>query len=71
MKRIVIMTVLASILAAGCSDRRDPASVRLGYFPNLTHAQALIGMAGGRLAELTGLPIQERSTCSTSDRILH
>jgi NitT/TauT family transport system substrate-binding protein len=47
----------AGLLAlAGCSPSRDggPASVRLGYFANVTHAPALVGMEKGFFAEALG-----------------
>jgi NitT/TauT family transport system substrate-binding protein len=33
-------------------------SLRLGYFPNLTHAQALLGKAGGHFEKRVGTPIK-------------
>ena len=46
MQKPVLLFVLA---LAGCArgHRGSPTEVRLGYFPNLTHAQALIGVARG------------------------
>ena len=43
-------------VAGGC-DRRDPtavAPVRLGYFPNVTHAQAVLAVANGDFARAVG-----------------
>ena len=46
--------VLAAVLAlAGCRSHRDGGpltQVRLGYFPNLTHGAALVGMEHGEFA---------------------
>ncbi len=56
---LLATTVALSLLAAGCSrvDRGDEAEstqdkgpateLRLGYFPNVTHAPALIGLEKG------------------------
>ena len=48
-----IFTVLAAYLAvAGCVARADgPAEVHLGYFANVTHAQAVLGVASGDFAK--------------------
>jgi hypothetical protein len=34
-------------MLAACRPARDPHELRLGYAPNLTHAQALVGLARG------------------------
>lgn len=39
--------VLAGVLAAGCTAGPVDGVLRLGYFPNLTHAQALYGVESG------------------------
>ena len=46
----IVLATLAGL--AGCGDRKDGSSapakeVRLGYFANLTHAQAVLGVASG------------------------
>jgi NitT/TauT family transport system substrate-binding protein len=56
---IALVLVAAMALILGC-DRRDaaaraatsasPAPLRLGYFANLTHAQAVLGVSSGDLA---------------------
>lgn len=49
MKRaLAILLVVALALVAGCGQRKTQDVVmRVGYFPNLTHAQAVIGAADG------------------------
>src|SRR5882724_4086395 len=51
---------LAALLAAtlaGCAGPRDDGGLRLGYFPNVTHAQALYGIDTGLYARaLAGHP---------------
>jgi NitT/TauT family transport system substrate-binding protein len=44
------------VLIAGCTHRDDvphqpPATVRIGYFGNLTHAQAVLGVSSGEFAK--------------------
>ena len=46
MRRGLLLTLVLAALAA-CRPARDPNEVRLGYAPNLTHAQALVGLARG------------------------
>ena len=53
-----------AVLAAGalaCRSRSATASLRLGYFPNVTHAQALVGLRDGSFARAAGVPIEARS----------
>src|ERR1019366_2415631 len=53
----IILVVLVGSFLAGC-DRDDnsapvaavPTNVRLGFFPNLTHAQAVLGVTSGEFA---------------------
>ena len=45
MRRVVGIALLAAL--AACRPARDPNEVRIGYAPNLTHAQALVGLARG------------------------
>lgn len=63
---------LVSLLVAACSGATttsgnttgatandSPAAVRLGYFPNVTHAPALVGVADGLFqAELGSVPLE-------------
>jgi NitT/TauT family transport system substrate-binding protein len=60
-RRLVCLTLAA--LAAACS-RRDTtaadAKLRVGYFPNITHAQALVGASDGTFARALGGRIETR-----------
>ncbi len=48
-----------TLAAAGCAGRdASGASIRVAYFPNLTHSQALIGLARGDFAEALGPEIE-------------
>jgi NitT/TauT family transport system substrate-binding protein len=44
--------------AAGLQAQQKPLTLRVGYFPNLTHAQALVGRAGGQFDKALGPGIQ-------------
>lgn len=54
MTRLATTLAFSSFLvaAAGCHKRAPapPPSLRIGFFPNLTHAAALVGLARGELA---------------------
>jgi NitT/TauT family transport system substrate-binding protein len=39
---------------AGTQSSTDPVTLRLGYFPNVTHAPAIVGIRGGLLAKSLG-----------------
>jgi sulfonate transport system substrate-binding protein len=40
--------------SAGPAANSDPVALRLGYFPNLTHAAAVVGIANGTFADALG-----------------
>jgi NitT/TauT family transport system substrate-binding protein len=44
----------ASATASGDGGTHDPVTVRLGYFPNLTHATAIVGVEKGLFTEKLG-----------------
>ena len=49
------VSLTAATTFTGCSKDADAqASLRLGYFPNLTHAAALVGIADGTFADAIG-----------------
>lgn len=52
----IILLVLISIIMTGCmkSAEDDTLKVRIACFPNLTHSQALLGMAGGDFQKALG-----------------
>jgi NitT/TauT family transport system substrate-binding protein len=52
---IFLFLVLALVLVAcSVSNSDQPLVVRVGYFPNITHAQAVIGFADGTFARALG-----------------
>jgi len=48
---------LAALLSHAFAAERTPSTLRLGYFPNLTHAQALYARATGEFEKATGVRI--------------
>ena len=55
--RTVLLTMAAGVAWAVPAAEEAPR-LRLGYFPNITHAQALYLRAGGQFAKRIGVPIQ-------------
>ncbi|HEY8492105.1 MAG TPA: ABC transporter substrate-binding protein [Dehalococcoidia bacterium] len=55
---LLSLTVSLALALAACSsggsDGSQPVRLRLGYFPNLTHAQPLVGLARGTFQEHLG-----------------
>ncbi len=58
--RTRLLAPLAAALALACSRSRDDGPLRLGYFPNVTHGQALVGVDDGTLANALGGKLQTR-----------
>jgi NitT/TauT family transport system substrate-binding protein len=53
----LVATLLLSLALAGCArnpDKPSAAKIRVAYFPNLTHSQALIGISRGDFAKALG-----------------
>jgi NitT/TauT family transport system substrate-binding protein len=55
-----VSLLAAGLAAAGCSRVRDDRPLRLAYFPNITHAQALVGVDDGTLAAALGGKLETR-----------
>jgi NitT/TauT family transport system substrate-binding protein len=51
---VLVVLLLASVAFSGCAGSSMPGVLRLGYFPNLTHAQALYGVSTGLYQEKLG-----------------
>lgn len=58
-KKLLILAIIGTLVAgvlSGCSskDDKDGNTVRVAYFPNITHSQALIGMENGEFQKELG-----------------
>ncbi|MBU6329371.1 MAG: ABC transporter substrate-binding protein [Acidobacteria bacterium] len=71
--RLLLATGLVALLALGAaacggssggSAAEGPTTIRLGYFPNLTHATAIVGVENGIFAEKLGDDTLETSLFS-------
>jgi NitT/TauT family transport system substrate-binding protein len=72
-RALAVLGVLATVALAGAGcggdddsgsgTAADPVTLKLGYFPNLTHAPALVGVQKGIFAEKlgTGVKLQTKS----------
>jgi NitT/TauT family transport system substrate-binding protein len=62
----LLMGLFFLAMTTGCGDRNPPdggkVTVRLGYFPNVTHAQALIGIQRGDFERALGEDVTLRTT---------
>src|SRR5947209_10127188 len=57
--RIITLTLLLALVLIGCGSQSSGSSgssvpLRLGYFPNLTHAVAIVGVARGTFKNAFG-----------------
>jgi sulfonate transport system substrate-binding protein len=56
--RRTVAVAVAGILFAACgasaSPSNSPVTLRLGYFPNVTHATAIVGVANGNFGQALG-----------------
>jgi len=50
----VALTIGGTAAVAKSSKSTDPVTLRLGYFPNVTHASAIVGVQGGIFAKQLG-----------------
>lgn len=66
--RVAVAGIVAAVIGlSGCAEgsaapSNGPVTVRLGYFPNITHATALVGVEKGILAEKLGANKLETKT---------
>src|ERR1700690_3235106 len=53
-----LLATLLLLAASGIHAQQKPVIMRVGYFPNITHAQALVGRAGGQFEKAVGPGVQ-------------
>ncbi|MCF6157565.1 MAG: ABC transporter substrate-binding protein [wastewater metagenome] len=59
---IVWLLFFLIISGFACSRRTDTSTIRVGYFPNITHAQAVLGLSDGTFASHLGPGIKIEAT---------
>lgn len=64
LRRWVVLLCLLFLLIQGaaCSKRTNNTTVRVGYFPNIAHAQAVLGIANGVFATHLGPVVEIKTT---------
>lgn len=55
-KIMIICTILFTL--TGCAEKGKATEVRIAYFPNITHIQALVGISNGTFEEALGEDIK-------------
>src|ERR1700674_1920318 len=56
--RFGFFTVIWMLGACFAAAQQKPTIIRVGYFPNMTHAQALVGRANGQFEKALGAGVQ-------------
>jgi NitT/TauT family transport system substrate-binding protein len=54
----VILAALLLMASTATQAQQKPVVIRVGYFPNITHAQALVGRANGQFDKALGTGVQ-------------
>ncbi|HJW85684.1 MAG TPA: ABC transporter substrate-binding protein [Candidatus Brocadiaceae bacterium] len=64
LRRWVVLLCLLFLLIQGtaCSKRVNNSTVHVGYFPNIAHAQAVLGIANGTFATHLGPGVEIKTT---------
>lgn len=62
----VLAAVLAACSVSGTAPAAKPVTLRLGYFPNLTHATAIVGIGQGIFAKNLGSDVQLKTSIFTA-----
>src|ERR1700733_5963729 len=61
LSKLAVSCVLSTVLlfaACATAAQQKPVVLRVGYFPNITHAQALVGHVGGQFEKALGPGVQ-------------
>lgn len=58
MKQLTIGAALAVLVLSGLNAAGQAKEVRIGQFPNVTHAQALVARASGEYEKALGVPVK-------------
>lgn len=59
---VLCVSFFFMVSGVACSGRVDNSTVRVGYSPNMTHAQAVIGLSDGTFASYLGPEIKIKAT---------
>jgi NitT/TauT family transport system substrate-binding protein len=68
---LATLTVLGLVpVTAGAAPKQGASTLRLGYFPNVTHATALVGVESGTFQEKLGSTQLETSTFNAGPQVV-
>jgi NitT/TauT family transport system substrate-binding protein len=68
---VAAVGLIGPTTAAGAAPKQDDVTLRLGYFPNVTHATALVGVESGLFEEKLGNDAQlEPSTFNAGPQVV-
>src|SRR5579864_8517778 len=56
--RLSLLPAILFLTTLAANAQQKPLVLRVGYFPNITHAQALVGRAGGQFEKAAGPGVQ-------------
>ncbi|TLD42607.1 MAG: ABC-type probable sulfate transporter, periplasmic binding protein [Candidatus Jettenia ecosi] len=59
---VLLLLFFFIIHGIACSKKANNSVIRVGYFPNITHAQAVLGLANGTFASYLGPEIKIKTT---------
>jgi len=59
---VFCLLFFAIVTSIACSRKVDNSTIRVGYFPNITHAQAVIGLSNGTFEKYLGTGVKIKST---------
>lgn len=61
--RVVLCLLLfVIVIGSACSRKVNNSTIRVGYFPNITHAQAVVGLNGGIFEKYLGSEVKIKAT---------
>lgn len=59
---LLLFLFFLAVTGGACSKKGNDPVVRVGYFPNIAHAQAVIGLANGTFASYLGTQVKIKAT---------
>src|SRR3989304_8316276 len=59
---VLCLLFFAIVPGSACSRKGNNATIRVGYFPNISHAQAVIGLNSGTFEKHLGSEVKIKAT---------
>jgi NitT/TauT family transport system substrate-binding protein len=67
---LTVLVVGVAPVTAGAAPKQNASTIRLGYFPNVTHATAIVGVESGVFQEKLGRTQLDTSTFSAGPQVV-